>query len=345
MKRPIVHAQIPDGFFDLTSPRDMISLFPSPTLFDLPGADGEGALFLSALLHGNETTSFYVIQEFLRSWSPKQGPRLLIFWGNIQAAAQGLRQMPTGPDYNRIWGEQLGPEFAWADELLRMVQAASPYVGLDIHNTSGANPLFSCLSEINPQLLSLASAFAPKIFYSGQIKSVLSYHINKICPALTLECGQSGNHQGKQDALALIQRLYREGPQFFSSTMNSRKNNNSDVYECFGKFQLGANWRPIFSGPTKDENSVILNPELELFNFQTIPAGTWIARGGGPGAIEFVANDGTLMTEQYVVYQNGSWCLKQNIIPAMISDNLAIIKSDCWGHLLKPSPTLLKDYL
>lgn len=338
MERLRIYTQIPDGFLQLTSPRDVCRLFPSSTLFDLPGAMGKGAIFLGALIHGNETTSFYVIQEFLRTWRPMQGPRVMIFWGNIQAASHGLRQMPSGVDFNRIWDGPRVPEFAWANELLERIQTVSPYVGLDIHNTSGSNPLFSCLSEINPKLLCLAQAFAPKIFYSGKIKNVLSYQVNKICPALTLECAQSGDEVGKQRALALVHRLYHEGPQFFSSNVLVSESIPFEIYECIGQLKLGAKWRPIFSGPTLDESSVILNHELESYNFQSLPAGNWIARGGGPGAIEVVANEGKPMTEQFIEYQNGYWRLKQNIIPAMMSNHLAIIESDCWGHLLKRLP-------
>lgn len=244
MRRLFVCAQIPDGFLRLHSPRNLAEIFQSPCLFDLEGAPGQGAIFLAALIHGNETTSFYAIQEFLRTWRPRQGPRLLIFWGNVQAAALGVRQLINGPDFNRIWGQEMGAEFSWANELLEYVGAVSPFVGLDIHNTSGSNPLFSCISEINSKLLGLATQFAPKIFFSTQTKNVLSYNINKFCPAITLECGQSSNLQGRQRALDLINRLYCEGIHFFEKSKPPINQATVEIYECYGKFQIGQNWRP-----------------------------------------------------------------------------------------------------
>ena len=56
--------RLPDGFLDCPANR-LKDILPRPTLFDLPGRDPQ-PLFVSTLLHGNETSGLAAVQETLR---------------------------------------------------------------------------------------------------------------------------------------------------------------------------------------------------------------------------------------------------------------------------------------
>jgi succinylglutamate desuccinylase len=56
-----VISEIPAKFFDIEVTQ-VDQVFDGPTLIDLKGAKDE-TLFISTLLHGNETTGFYALQN------------------------------------------------------------------------------------------------------------------------------------------------------------------------------------------------------------------------------------------------------------------------------------------
>ena len=93
---------IPPGLLDCPASK-LVDLLPGPTLLDLPGRDPT-PLFVSVLLHGNEDSGLLAAQEALRRWQGREAPRaLLLFIGNIRAAAQNLRTLPDQRDFNRVW--------------------------------------------------------------------------------------------------------------------------------------------------------------------------------------------------------------------------------------------------
>ena len=85
---------------------DLHDILGGPTLFHLRGRR-EPALFVSVLMHGNETTGWDAVREVLRGFVGVDGfdlPRSLsLFIGNVSAAAAGVRHLPSQPDYNRVW--------------------------------------------------------------------------------------------------------------------------------------------------------------------------------------------------------------------------------------------------
>ena len=92
---------LPEGILDRDT-RSLQDLLGGPTLIHLPG-DRQPALFLSVLLHGNETVGWEALRALLRQRLARYGelrlPRALsIFIGNIAAAAAGVRHLPDQPD-------------------------------------------------------------------------------------------------------------------------------------------------------------------------------------------------------------------------------------------------------
>ncbi|MDP2324627.1 MAG: succinylglutamate desuccinylase/aspartoacylase family protein, partial [Gammaproteobacteria bacterium] len=62
----------------------------------------EVPLFVSVLLHGNEVSGWNALRRLLASPQPLVRS-LLVFIGNVDAAAEGLRLLPGQLDFNRIW--------------------------------------------------------------------------------------------------------------------------------------------------------------------------------------------------------------------------------------------------
>lgn len=126
---------LPEALLDI-GPRDMRRVFPNPTLIRLGGRRAE-PLFLSTLLHGDETTSFFVLQNIIRRLNAHGLPRaLMIFVGNVDAAEAGVRRLPGEADYNRVWAGGDAPQARLAQEVLGEARRAQPFASIDIHNTS-----------------------------------------------------------------------------------------------------------------------------------------------------------------------------------------------------------------
>jgi len=97
-----VFESIPDRFLDCPAER-LAELLPGPCLMDLPGRERR-PLFVSVLLHGNEDTGLAAAQEVLRHHLSRELHRsLLLFVGNVAAAAANVRTLPGQADYNRVW--------------------------------------------------------------------------------------------------------------------------------------------------------------------------------------------------------------------------------------------------
>ena len=115
---------------------------------DLPGRERR-PLFVSVLLHGNEDTGLAAAQEVLRRHLSRELHRsLLLFVGNVAAAAANVRTLPGQADYNRVWPGTPTPDIPEA-HMARWVfdYAASrrPFASIDIHNNTGLNPHYACI--------------------------------------------------------------------------------------------------------------------------------------------------------------------------------------------------------
>ena len=93
---------IPNAFLTVDATK-LHSVLNGPTLFHLEGRHKE-PLFVSTLLHGNETTGLQAIQKLLIKYKEQTLPRSFSFFiGNVQAAQKKLRRLELQPDYNRTW--------------------------------------------------------------------------------------------------------------------------------------------------------------------------------------------------------------------------------------------------
>lgn len=104
MLRQLDH--LPPGLLECSADQ-LESVLGGPTLIHLKGRRAS-ALFVSLLLHGNETTGWDAVTRLLRSYDIGGGVRSLprsvsLFIGNVAAAAQGVRRLDGQPDYNRVW--------------------------------------------------------------------------------------------------------------------------------------------------------------------------------------------------------------------------------------------------
>jgi succinylglutamate desuccinylase len=175
--------RLPDGLLDLES-NEIFKILKRTTLIHLEG-DRQPPLFVSILLHGNETTSWLAIRELLRKYyaptahqtAHQKLPRSLsLFIGNIEAAKYRQRHLVHQPDYNRIWEIDDSPEPTseqiMAQQVITEMRSRGVFASIDIHNNTGRNPHYGCITRLDTDSLKLARLFGKIVVHYTSPKTV-----------------------------------------------------------------------------------------------------------------------------------------------------------------------------
>ncbi|MEL7445101.1 MAG: M14 family metallopeptidase [Pseudomonadota bacterium] len=321
---------LPEAIAAVT-PDQIRRVFPNPALISIAG-DKPEPVFVSTLLHGNETTSFTVLQHLQRTYGSHPPPRsLMIFVGNVAAAQQGARFLESQPDFNRIWAHGSGPYHDLAREVVSIARGADVFASIDIHNNTGANPLYGCVNALRPADLQLAAMFAPiGVFYLNP-STTQSVAFAQLCPAVTVECGQSGDPDGVAAAIRLVDAVLR----LDAFAGHPPEPGALDLYQTVGRVVVDPDCSFAFGRPDVD---LSLRPDLEAMNFKTMQAGTtWGETHCTSLPLRVLDEHGGDLTPEFFGFDRGVIYLGAGIVPAMITSDLQVIRQDCLCYLMTPA--------
>ena len=93
--------QLPEGILAVEA-NQLHEYVANHTLVKIQGKV-ERPLFISILQHGDETTGWDAIKALLLNHQCKPPRTIYLYFGNVVAAAQNLRQLDGQPDFNRCW--------------------------------------------------------------------------------------------------------------------------------------------------------------------------------------------------------------------------------------------------
>jgi len=248
----------------------LYTLFPGPTLLHLQGKRPE-PVFVSVLLHGNEGTGLHVIQRLLKKYQHSVLPRSVsILFGNTQAARYGKRVLDDQSDYNRVWPGTVEPntqETMVMRKIVNEMERRNVFASIDIHNNTGLNPHYSCINKLENCFLQLAVLFGHTVVYFLTPKGVQSMAFSKLCPAVTLECGEPGSPSGTDHALdyvdAVLHMKYISNDPILPQDIK--------LFHTVARVKVPEDVTFSFT----DQNANILfKSELYKMNFSVIPADT-----------------------------------------------------------------------
>lgn len=324
--------QLPEGLLDISA-QNLHQVLPSPTLVHLKGKQNN-TLFISVMLHGNETTGLSAIQTVLKKYQSRPLPRnLSIFFGNVQAAREGQRRLDGQADYNRIWP---GTEFDACDET-RMAQQVVDvmaqhdlFASVDIHNNTGLNPHYGCINRLDPAYQQLATLFARFVVYFTRPKGVQSAAFAELCPAVTLECGRPDQTYGVKHASDFIDSCLNlaELPQ---TPVHPQ---DIDLFHTVAQVKIKEH--VAFSFDDTDV-PLLLDRDLEKMNFFEVPAGTAIGKVNQAEILPLEARDeqGADVSERFFELRNQELLFKRPTMPSMMTLNERVIKQDCLCYLME----------
>lgn len=323
-----IHA-IPDGFFDIDI-SNIRELFPRPTLVQLEGHRAE-TLFISILLHGNEYSGLKILQALLNKYQ-HQLPRSLSFLvGNVYAAEANLRVLPGQTDYNRCWPgteQEPSPASQMMQRIVDKVTAGQLFAAIDLHNNTGANPHYACMTDVTQQNQHLAVMFNHIALHFKRPKGVSTMSFNGICPAITLECGRPGDEVGINRATEFLDALLhldhfpqRPVAAHDLQLVESLATVNIPDHVSF-EFYPSAHADLTFESGFELKNFTEINP-ADVFAHSRIPSPLLITNQLGED-----------VTDEIMRIENGRVYLNKTLMPAMISLDKTIVRQDCLCYLM-----------
>ena len=308
--------------------RALHTILDGPTLIHL-NPDNSPALFISVLLHGNETSGWYAISRWLKE---NPNPRnLILFVGNVQAAAQGQRSLPGQPDYNRIWRNCDLAEGQIANQVLDYLQRSSLLLAVDLHNNTGRNPHYTVITDQRPETLALAEVFSDKAVYVEEPDTVLSRAVSDFCPSVAVELGPIDDPASDARAYDLVKRLTK------LTNRPSTPAQAMALYRAIARVHVDTEASFDFADHHHTATDVTLTAGIEGVNFHEIPAGTTFGRINrqirkGVYVLDPSHQD---VTGEFFSQDNGELRLSQPVIPAMYTTDPAVVKQDCLCYFMQ----------
>lgn len=326
----IVLDEIPEGLLTLKA-NELHQHLSGPTLIRLQG-QRDDVLFVSVLLHGNETTGWDAVCELLADYEKGELPRsLYIFIGNVVAAAEGCRVLAGQTDFNRIWkaGDEIA-ESKVAKELLDILSKASLFAAVDIHNNTGMNPHYGCINVLNNDYLHLATLFSRTVVYFIRPDSVLSLALSKLCPSITIECGKAEDRNGIEHAKEYINACLHL--QAFPG--HGVAEHDIDIFHTVATVKVADG---IDFGIDKPAAKLNFISNMDRLNFQELAAGTILGhvKTTNSACLQVLNEDGEEVMEQYFSIEKGALRFSIPLMPSMLTLDEDIIRQDCLCYLME----------
>jgi hypothetical protein len=326
-----VHWSLPDGLLDLDATA-LHQHLGGPTLVHVPGRRLP-ALFVSVLLHGNETSGWDGLRRFLRE-NPRPDRALTVFIGNTAAAAQGVRALPGQPDYNRIWGGAEEGGVALPAALQTAIAGQPFFASVDLHNNTGHNPYYAVVTDLSPANLGLAQLFSDKAVYVEEPDTVLTRVFDGRCPAVALEVGPVGDPRCADRVVDLLGRT------LLLDAIADAEPGDLSLFRTRVRVHIREDVLFAFEGELPDGGEGVdltLTGGVEAVNFHELAAGSVFgtSRRCVNRVLEVLDVNHADVTEAYFARDGQKILLTQPVVPAMYTTDAYVIRQDCLCYFME----------
>lgn len=324
-------AGAPDAAFLDADADALHTLLPGPTLFEIPGGP-RAPLFVSVLLHGNETTGLAAAQRVLRPRAGRLPRPLLLFVGNVAAARACVRTLPDQHDYNRAWpgtDRPDSPEARVMAEVVAAVRARAPFASLDIHNNTGLNPHYGCVNRLDERYFHLARLFSRVVVYFTRPLGVQSLALAPICPAVTVECGKVGDASGIEHAAGFLEAALHLN----DWPAHPVPAHDLELLHTTWRVTIAEDVTFSFDGTPAD---LVFRGDLDHLNFRPLAAGASLGRVSPAGARALVVEDAEgRLAPDFFDCTDGELRLTRDCVPSMLTRDPNAVRLDCLCYLMQ----------
>ena len=307
--------------------KNLHALLENPTIFDL--SNGYPASFISVLLHGNEVTGWDAIRRYISTQDmSKPCNSMVLYVGNVEAAATNQRLLAQQMDFNRIWCGGNRPEHEHAEKVVGYLREIKPRFALDIHNNSGLNPHYSVITHATIDCLFHARKFSDIALLAPKPHSVITRRLNELCPSITIEVGLSGEQDSLDRTLEYLDYVANND----ASTIE--RPNDLSVFRTIASMQIES------SGSANFCTFPDLNADLQRLNFSLVPAGTYLTKTlNDDWTIKVYDNDDNDETQRYLDVNHSQVRFQQSVFMAMFTLNKQNAYQDCVCYFLEATST------
>ena len=323
---------------------ELHDILGGPTLFHLRGRR-EPALFVSVLMHGNETTGWYAVREVLRGFGGVDGfdlPRSLsLFIGNTAAAQVGMRHLEGQPDYNRVWpGSDTDgtPEHELMRAVMNRMADREMFASIDIHNNTGLNPHYACVNVLEHQSLHLAALFGRTVVYFVRPRGVASMAMAALGPSVTLECGKVGHQHGTAHAAEYLKAAL----QLSEIPSHRVARHDVDLYHTVAIVRVPDETSFAFG---EEDAAIVFPRDLDSLNFRELPIGTLLAETNGVYGQPLDVRDeqDREVAERFFRREDGRLVTRIPVMLSMLTCDPMVIRQDCLCYLMERYDDHLDD--
>ncbi len=321
--------QLPDGLLEQPA-HELHQFLSGPTLIHLSGRQTR-PLFVSVLLHGNETTGWEAIRQYLLTHQQQTLPRSLsLFIGNVSAAREHKRVLEGQPDYNRVWSAHSSEEGQMMTEILRQMREKQVFASLDIHNNTGKNPHYACINRKEHNFFQLAHLFSRTVVYFIKPDTVQSMAFSKLCPAVTVECGQPEQKHGVEHAVNYIQGVMQL-ELFDNKALHPE---DFDLYHTMAIIKVPETVGISFNAQKPED--ITFAADIDSLNFTALEAGTRLADIHSENSnLLAIDEQGQDVADRYFSYDNGEIRTRIPLMPSMLTTKEEIIRQDCLCYMME----------
>ena len=335
--------QLPEGILAVEA-NQLHEYVANHTLVKIQGKV-ERPLFISILQHGDETTGWDAIKALLLNHQCKPPRTIYLYFGNVVAAAQNLRQLDGQPDFNRCWPglhnkqDEVSLNMAQVTEMMKKIK---PFASIDIHNNSGRNPHYAGINSMQAEYINLASLFADTIIYFTSPDGIQSGAFAPFCPAVTIECGMSGTADGIEQTHTFLENLVR----LHSLETVPGVAEGQHVLNVFSTVKVKPDVSLGIENSNNGDVDFLLKDDLDYLNFHATESGTVFGHVSHPEMpMPLVVTDqtGHDITDHFFEKHGQEIRTKQAVMPAMITESIRVIKLDCLCYFMHPINTNLNQ--
>ena len=322
---------LPEGILELPA-HELYQVIDGPTLIHLHGHI-EQPLFVCVLQHGNEPTGWDAIRDVLKKEHKRLPRSLILLIANVSAARHKKRKLEHQPDFNRCWmhsGEYTHEFERVTTEVLAYARKHQPYASVDLHNNTGLNPHYAAINRLDNAFFQLATLFSRIVVYFEIPECVQSNAFAKICPSVTLECGQVGENAALAHAIEYLHSCLHihhlpEGPV---------KAHDMDLFHTLATIKIPDSTSFGFKKPEHDIRFVA---NLDHLNFRELEAGALIGyyHEHSKNVLRAIDEQGKDISDETFIYEKGEIRLARTFMPAMLTLDHHIIRQDCLCYLME----------
>ncbi|MCP3850798.1 MAG: peptidase M14 [Gammaproteobacteria bacterium] len=323
---------LPEALLDKKA-HELHEILSGPTLIHLSGVK-EKPLFISVLLHGNETTGWEAFRQYLSNLRQEGTvlPRSIsLFIGNVSAAKEHKRVLDGQLDYNRVWANHPSEEGGMMTHILSQMKEKQVFASIDFHNNTGKNPHYACINCKEHDFFQLAHLFSRTVVYFIKPDAVQSMAFSKLCPAVTVECGQPEHQFGVQHAKNYLEKAMSLG----EFTNQPLKAEDFDLYHTMAIVKVPEKFSMSFE-PTISSD-INFKPDVDKLNFTALNEGDCIARVDSDKnvSLQVINEEGIDVVKRYFDFSDGEIRTKIPVMPSMLTTKEEIIRQDCLCYLME----------